>query len=54
MTIYGFDIHLIIDALLIGRDTASIIDLKTGRTEVDEEDNEQLFILRGLCSIEIS
>lgn len=42
MTIYDFDIHLVIDALLIGRDTASIIDLKTGRTEVDEEDNEQL------------
>lgn len=40
--IYGFKINLVIDCLLLGRDTASIIDLKSGFADVDPEENEQL------------
>lgn len=41
--LYGNNINLIMDTLLLGKDTASIIDLKTGNADVDAEDNEQLF-----------
>lgn len=40
--IFGFDINLIIDVLLIGHDTISVIDLKTGNADVEAKDNEQL------------
>jgi len=40
--LYGNNINLIMDTLLLGEDTASIIDLKTGNGDVDANDNEQL------------
>jgi len=40
--LYGNNINLIMDALILGKKTASIIDLKTGNGDVDANDNEQL------------
>lgn len=42
ITLYDNSINLIIDTLLIGKDTVSIIDLKTGNNDIDPDDNEQL------------
>lgn len=42
ITLYDNSINLIIDTLLIGKDTVSIIDLKTGNNDIDPGDNEQL------------
>lgn len=41
--LYGNNINLIMDALILGKNTASIIDLKTGNSDVDAKDNEQLY-----------
>lgn len=43
ISIYGFEANSIIDALVVSKDTASIIDLKTGRYEIDPLNNEQLY-----------
>ena len=43
INLYGNTINLVIDALIVGKDEASIIDLKTGRGDVDVFDNEQLY-----------
>lgn len=40
--LYGFSINLIMDALILGKDTASVVDLKTGNNDIDAVDNEQL------------
>jgi len=40
--IYGNKINLIIDALVLGKKIASIIDLKTGNNDISPVDNEQL------------
>jgi CRISPR/Cas system-associated exonuclease Cas4 (RecB family) len=40
--LYGFSINLIMDTLILGKDTASVIDLKTGNNNIDAIDNEQL------------
>lgn len=42
ITLYDNSINLIIDTLLVGKDTVSIIDLKTGNNDIDPNDNEQL------------
>lgn len=42
ITLYDNSINLIIDTLLVGQDTISIIDLKTGNNDIDPNDNEQL------------
>lgn len=41
--IYGNTINLIIDALVLSKNEASILDLKSGNGEVDVHENEQLF-----------
>lgn len=43
INIFGFTSNSIIDALALSYDTASIIDLKTGRYEIDPVGNEQLY-----------
>ena len=43
INIYDNSINLIVDTLLLARNSASIIDLKTGNVDVDVEDNEQLY-----------
>ena len=40
--IYGNKINLIIDALVLGKKIASIIDLKTGNNDISPKENEQL------------
>lgn len=42
ITLYDNSINLIIDTLLVGKDTVSIIDLKTGNNDIDPNNNEQL------------
>jgi hypothetical protein len=41
--IFNNKINLIVDALIIGKKEASIVDLKTGNADVDVEENEQLY-----------
>ncbi len=43
ISIYGFTANAIIDALALSNDTASIIDLKTGKYEITPIENEQLY-----------
>lgn len=43
IVIFGNNINLIIDTLMLSNDTASIVDLKTGNTDVDVKENEQLY-----------
>lgn len=50
-SLYFFNFNYIIDALLIGGDTASIIDLKTGNIDVEVENNEQLLFYAHDVSI---
>lgn len=40
--LYGNKINLIMDASIKNKDTASIIDLKTGRNKIEPAENEQL------------
>lgn len=42
INIYNNDINMIIDALIVGKNKAIIIDLKTGNYDVSPEDNAQL------------
>lgn len=42
VTIYGLNIYMVFDVAIICKKTATIIDLKTGRNDVDVEGNEQL------------
>lgn len=42
MPIFGNDIDFIIDSLILGHTRAAIIDLKTGRVDVEPENNDQL------------
>jgi len=51
ITIYDNSINLIVDVLLIGKKTASVIDLKTGNIEVDVLDNEQLYFYAYMAII---
>ena len=41
--LYGNAINLIIDAFILGREKAIVIDLKTGFSPVETKDNEQLY-----------
>lgn len=41
--LYGNAINLIIDALILSREKAIVIDLKTGFSPVETKDNEQLY-----------
>lgn len=41
--IFDININLIIDAMVVGTNEASIIDLKTGNGDVEVVDNEQLY-----------
>jgi len=41
--IFNNKINLIVDALIVGKNEASIVDLKTGNADVDVEENEQLY-----------
>jgi hypothetical protein len=41
--IFNNKINLIVDALIVGKNEASIIDLKTGNADVEVEENEQLY-----------
>lgn len=48
--IYDNDINLVIDTLILSRNTASIIDLKTGNNDIEVFDNEQLmFYAYAIC-----
>lgn len=42
IVLYDNKINLIIDALVLGKKTACVIDLKTGNNDISPEDNEQL------------
>jgi hypothetical protein len=42
ISLYQNQINLIMDALIIGNKVASVIDLKSGRGDVDPDENEQL------------
>lgn len=43
INLFDFKINMVIDTLILSRDTASIIDLKTGNVTVEVIENEQLY-----------
>lgn len=49
--IYNNNINLIVDCLILGDNTATIFDLKTGNGDVDIEDNEQLYFYAYMVAI---